>query len=520
MGSFLRAENICKSFPGVPFANDHVSFDVNKGEVHTILGENGAGKTVFSSILYGMYKPDAGRILLNDKEVRFDSPRDAISAGIGMIHQHFMLVPVFTVAQNVVLGLEPRKRWFKPEETVKQKTRQLSDEYCFGIDPNAKVGDLPVGMKQRVEILKMLYRDVNLLILDEPTAVLTPQEAEMLIVNLRSLVDKGMAVILITHFLKEALEFSDRITVMRNGKVEGTSKAAEADEESLARMMVGRDVVFRIEKPEVPQGDVALKVEGLNVMSDRHHKAVSDVSFDVRKGEILGIAGVDGNGQKEIAEALFGIRKLSSGKVELLGTDVTGFRPRQLLEKGMRIVVPDRDCGLVRSYDITENLILDDVCRPPYSKNGFIQWKEAEKQADESLERFLIRASSRNAKVSNLSGGNQQKVLMAKALKAKPRVLVVSQPTRGLDVGAIENVRRMLLQAKADGMAILLISTDLEEILSLSDRVGVIFRGTMQAILDEKEAGRERVGALMAGLKGNESPRSCPQDTGKEVSAV
>ena len=498
MAEFLRATKITKAFPGV-LANDHISLEVREGEVHALLGENGAGKTVFTSILYGLYQPDFGEIYVHGERFRMSSPRRAMACGIGMVQQNFMLIPVFTVAQNIVLGVDPFKKWYRPGEGSRREVQRLADEYGFEIDPDAKVEDLSVGIRQRVEILKVLYRRARLLILDEPTGVLTPQEAHQLSVSLRRLVDQGLSVIFITHKLHEVMEFSDRVTVMRSGRVVDSCKTADTDEMSLARMMVGRDVVLRVSRPEQTPGAVALKVDGLRVMNAQGVLALRDISFELREGEIMGVAGVDGNGQRELAEALYGLRRPISGKIRLLGKDVTGFPVSHLQQAGLRYVAPDRVSALIRSFTVTENLVLEDVARPAFSRRGIVKWDQAAKFAESMVKEFSVHTSSVRNLAKNLSGGNQQKILLARATWTRAKVLIVAQPTRGLDVGATEYIRLKLLECRSTGMAVLLISTDLDEILSLSDRIAVLFRGQWQGILDHSEAGRERVGALMAG---------------------
>jgi len=495
----LEMRGITKRFPGI-LANDQVDFDLERGEVHALLGENGAGKSTLVSILYGLYHPDEGEIRLNGEPVQLSSPRDAIERGIGMVHQHFMLIPVMTVAENVVLASEPRREGvFLDYAAAEERVRSLSETYKFSLDPRAKIENITVGQQQRVEILKALYRGADILILDEPTAVLTPQEAAELAEILRALVEKGMSIIFISHKLNEVLEFADRITVLRRGRKIDTLPAAGATEESLARLMVGRDVLLRVEKEASVPGETVLEVEDLRVLDDRGLEAVRGVSFTVRAGEIVGIAGVDGNGQTELIDALAGLRKVDSGRVVIGGEDVTDVGCRDCLDAGLGHIPEDRQRrGLVLEFDLAENLALHDFDRQPYSRLGWLRPGRLFARAVRLLKEFDVRGGGPRTAAKTLSGGNQQKVVVAREIDRNPKVLIAAQPTRGLDVGAIEFVHRRLVEERAEGHAILLVSLELEEILSLSDRILVLYEG---AIVGEfaPDVPEEELGVAMLG---------------------
>jgi len=495
----LEMRGITKRFPGI-LANDQVDFDLERGEVHALLGENGAGKSTLVSILYGLYHPDEGEIRLNGEPVQLSSPRDAIERGIGMVHQHFMLIPVMTVAENVVLASEPRREGvFLDYAAAEERVRSLSETYKFSLDPRAKIENITVGQQQRVEILKALYRGADILILDEPTAVLTPQEAAELAEILRALVEKGMSIIFISHKLNEVLEFADRITVLRRGRKIDTLPAAGATEESLARLMVGRDVLLRVEKEASVPGETVLEVEDLRVLDDRGLEAVRGVSFTVRAGEIVGIAGVDGNGQTELIDALAGLRKVDSGRVVIGGEDVTDAGCRDCLDAGLGHIPEDRQRrGLVLEFDLAENLALHDFDRQPYSRLGWLRPGRLFARAVRLLKEFDVRGGGPRTAAKTLSGGNQQKVVVAREIDRNPKVLIAAQPTRGLDVGAIEFVHRRLVEERAEGHAILLVSLELEEILSLSDRILVLYEG---AIVGEfaPDVPEEELGVAMLG---------------------
>lgn len=495
----LQAKGITKQFPGV-LANDHVDFNLRKGEIHVLLGENGAGKTTLMNILYGLYHPDSGEILVNGRPVQINSPNDSIALGIGMVHQHFMLVPVFTVAENVMLGDETVKNGFLDRKTVASKVRTLSHHYSLDVDPDALVGQLPVGVQQRVEIVKTLYRDAQILILDEPTAVLTPQEADELFVIMRGLTERGVSIIFITHKLREVLAVADRITVMRAGRVIGTVTPQETNEAKLASMMVGREVILKVDKSEARPQEEVLKVENLHVLDERGLEAVRGVSFEVRAGEVLGIAGVQGNGQTELAEALTGLRRVRSGHVMINGKQMADKPPRPLIETGLSHIPEDRQRhGLVLGETVADNLVLCTYYRPPFAKWIVLQQDAIDANARKLIQEFDVRTPSPYVLASKLSGGNQQKVIVARELSRDIKLLIASQPTRGLDVGSIEYIHKEIVLMRDRGIAVLLISAELDEIMALSDRIAVMYRGQIVAVLDAKQATREQLGLLMAG---------------------
>jgi simple sugar transport system ATP-binding protein len=473
----LELRGITKRFPGV-LANDRVDLDLRDGEVHALLGENGAGKSTLMNILYGLYKPDEGEVFLNGKRADIDSPHAAIAAGIGMVHQHFMLIPVMTVAENIVLAAEPRKGVILDLGEAERRVRELAEKFKFHIDPHARVQDITVGQQQRVEILKALYRDADILILDEPTAVLTPQEAIELFEILKELVAQGMSVIFISHKLNEVLEIADRVTVLRRGKVVDTIPREGATEASLARMMVGREVLLRVDKQPSRPGDTLLHVEDVHVHDERGLEAVRGVSLDVRAGEIVGLAGVDGNGQTELIDALTGLRHPSHGTIVVGGREVTHASAHAFLQEGVGHIPEDRHRrGLVLEFSLAENLVLHDYAKPPYARRGFLDLGRIFGSARTLLREFDVRGGTASTPASALSGGNQQKVVIAREVHRDPRVLIAAQPTRGLDVGAIEFVHRRLVEQRDAGKAVLLISLELEEVLSLSDRILVIYEG-------------------------------------------
>ena len=474
----LELRGITKRFPGV-LANDRIDFDLYRGEVHALLGENGAGKSTLMNILYGLYSGDEGEIWIKGKRVQMRSPRDAIENGIGMVHQHFMLIPVMTVAENVVLADEPRAGGVLLDYGVaERRVKELADRFKFAINPRARIENISVAQQQRVEILKALYRQADILILDEPTAVLTPQEARELFDILRGLTEQGLAVIFISHKLDEVLEISDRITVLRRGKKVDTIPRAGATEEGLARMMVGREVLLRVDKTPSQPGEPALVVEDLIVHDDRGLEAVRGVSFEVRTGEIVGIAGVDGNGQTELIDALAGLRRPTSGRVLIRGKDVTHESARACLEHGLGHIPEDRQRrGLVLEFTLAENLALHEYRHEPFSYAGWLRPRRMIEAARNLLRKFDVRGGGPTTRASSLSGGNQQKVVLAREVERNPRVLLAAQPTRGLDVGAIEFVHRRLVEERDEGRAILLVSFELDEILSLSDRILVIYEG-------------------------------------------
>ncbi len=497
----LEAKGITKNFPGV-LANDNVNFDLRKGEIHALLGENGAGKTTLMNIIYGLYRPDSGEMLVDGKPVIIHSAKDSIALGIGMVHQHFMLIPVFTVAENIMLGDETVKRGVLDRKGVAAKVAALSHQYGLDVDPLALVGQLPVGLQQRVEIVKTLYRDAHILILDEPTAVLTPQEADDLFRIMRELAGRGVSIIFITHKLKEVLAVADRITVMRGGHVVNTVTPAETDEPHLASMMVGRQVILTVEKGASEPKDKVLEVEDFKVNSQRGLETVHGISFDVRGGEILGIAGVQGNGQTELVEALTGLRTSTGGAVRFDGQEVTGSTPRAMTEIGLAHIPEDRQRhGLVLSYTVADNMVLCDYYHPPFGVRGIIQQTALDENARRLIQAYDVRTPSPYVPASKLSGGNQQKVIVARELSRPVKLVIANQPTRGLDVGSIEYIHSVIVKMRDNGAAVLLVSAELDEIMALSDRIAVMYRGHIVAIVNTKEATREQIGLWMAGAQ-------------------
>jgi simple sugar transport system ATP-binding protein len=498
----LEMQGIRKEFPGV-VANDGVSFDVRRGEVHALLGENGAGKSTLMNILYGLYKPDGGEIKVNGKPVSFSSAREAIHAGIGMVHQHFMLIPVMTVAENIVLGIEPHKGLRLDESGAEKRVGELSEKFGLVVEPHALVSDITVGQEQRVEILKALYRGADLLILDEPTAVLTPQEAGELFEIIRSLQKDGKSIIFITHKLNEVLEIADRITVLRRGKTIETVPREGATEESLARAMVGREVLLRVEKQPAHVGEALLEVRDLHVLDDRAIEKVRGVSFDVRAGEIVGVAGVDGNGQTELIDAITGLQRIESGTVTIGGHELTHATARAALDLGIGHIPEDRQRrGLVLEFTIAENIELHDYAKPPIARLGWLFPSRMVARAKTLIRDFDVRGGGPFTRAGGLSGGNQQKVVAAREIARDPKVLIAAQPTRGLDVGAIEYLHRRLVSERDEGRAILLVSLELEEILSLSDRILVVYEGQIvgehTGEVSEQEIGLEMLGGKEA----------------------
>ncbi len=644
MAPILELKGITKAFPGV-LANDHIDLTLEEGEIHALLGENGAGKTTLMNILYGLYTPDEGEIFIRGKPVRIRGPNDAIAQGIGMVHQHFMLVPVMTVTENVMLGVESllqpyswkgffsftgiaggvlsllqlfnrlivgggpflvpwlvgsaiafagaallygllvfltlalRRGWrwflladnavrlvalaavsasspaalgflfganptvaryilgtlllslfgtaldygvvetlrsFLNRRQVAERVRQISEQYGLQVDPHAYIKDLPVGVQQRVEIIKVLYRAADILILDEPTAVLTPQEVEELFEIIRSLVAQGKSIIFITHKLKEVLAIADRITVLRAGRVVGTTTPRETTEAALAAMMVGREVILTVEKGPAQPKETVLEVRDLRVRDDRGNLAVNGVSFEVQAGEIFGVAGVQGNGQTELVEALTGLRPVESGKIWILGEETTHADPRRIIELGVAHIPEDRQHdGLVLSFPVADNLVLCNYYRPPFARWILMQEREVQRVASDLVEQFDVRTPSILVPASNLSGGNQQKVIVARELSRPIRLLVAAQPTRGLDVGSIEYIHQQLVRKRDEGCAVFLVSTELDEILSLADRIAVMYRGQFLAILKAEEATKERLGLLMAGIHPEEERAFVPAAVGR-----
>jgi len=477
----LELRGITKQFPGV-LANDRISLDLRRGEVHALLGENGAGKSTLMSILYGLYHPDEGEILIDGEPVRINSPKEAIERGIGMVHQHFMLIPVMTVAENIVLAQEPTRAGVLLDlATARRRVEDIAAQFNFAIDPQARIQNISVGQQQRVEILKALYRRADILILDEPTAVLTPQEAQELFAILKNLTrEGGMSIIFITHKLNEVLEIADRITVLRRGKRIDTLPAMGATEASLASLMVGRDVLLRVDKTPARPGETLLEVEGLRVLDDRELEAVRSVSFEVKAGEIVGIAGVDGNGQSELIEALTGLRPVASGEFRVGDHRLTGSSTHHILDSGIGHIPEDRQRrGLVLEFSLAENMALHDFDRPPNSRLGWLRPRYLVERAKRLLKAFDVRGGGPQTPARALSGGNQQKVVVAREVENDPRVLIAAQPTRGLDVGAIEFVHRRLVEERDEGRGVLLVSLELDEILSLSDRILVMYEGEL-----------------------------------------
>jgi len=495
----LQVRDITKRFPGV-LANDRVSFTLEKGEIHAFLGENGAGKSTLMNVLYGLYSQDEGEILINGQQVEISEPSDAIAQGIGMVHQHFQLVATLTVTENMMLGAEVTRGAFLDRRKAGGQVRALSEQYGLQVDPDALVGTLPVGVQQRVEILKMLYRQADILILDEPTAVLTPQEADELFVVMKGLVATGKSIIFITHKLKEVLAVADRITVLRAGRVAGTTTPSESDELQLAAMMVGRQVTLTVEKESAQLGATVLQVQDLHALDNRFQEAMRGVSLDVHAGEILGVAGVQGNGQTELVEVITGLRHATGGRVILLGQNVTNRSPRTVTETGVAHIPEDRQRdGLVLSYPILDNMILNTYYLPPFARGVLVDESAIVANAEKLVETFDVRTPSIFLPASNLSGGNQQKVIVARELSRPVKLLVAAQPTRGLDVGSIEFIHGEIIKMRDQGAAVLLVSAELDEIMALSDRIAVMFGGRVVAVVDRERATREELGLLMAG---------------------
>jgi simple sugar transport system ATP-binding protein len=497
----LELKDITKQFPGV-LANDRISIAADRGEVLGLLGENGAGKTTLMNILSGLYRPDSGQIIIDGTERTFHDPRQAIAAGIGMVHQHFQLVPVFDVVEAVALGAEsvtgPLQTFDRG--TARKRVAELSDQYNLHENPDARIEDLPVGVRQRVEILKALYRKSDILVLDEPSAVLTPFETEELFGIIRGLAEGGTTIIFITHKLNEVLEVADRITVLRRGKVAGTVIPSETSREQLATLMVGRDVELRVVKDVSKPGDVVLSLKDVFIRDDRGHMAVKGISLDVRAGETVAVAGVQGNGQTELVEAITGLRSVDSGSITIAGHDVSRASPRQVSDIGVAHIPEDRNRdGLVSQMTVAENYILDAYHHPPYSKRGVFDRKAIRARAADGVRDFDIRTPSIDTEAGSLSGGNQQKVIVAREFSFPVKLVVAAQPTRGLDVGSIEYIHRRIVEQRDAGAAILMVSTELEEVLAVGDRVAVMFAGTIVGIVEGEEQTFENVGMLMGG---------------------
>ena len=496
----LELREITKRFPGV-VANDSVNLKLQTGEVLGLIGENGAGKSTLMNVLYGLYKPDQGQIVVDDLDTQFLSPADAIAAGIGMVHQHFMLVPVFTVAENVVLGIEPTGRYGTLDiDKARSMVLEISDRYHLNLDPDAIIEDLPVGVQQRVEIVKVLLRDAQIVVFDEPTAVLTPSEIIEFFGIVKTLIDAGRGVVFITHKLKEALAVSDRIVVMRRGQVVGEVVPSKASESEIAEMMVGRAVQLVVAKKPAQPGNVVFSVQGLQVVDPNGRALVQDVSFEVREGEIVGIAGVQGNGQTELVEALTGLRKASAGVVTLDGVDITDASPRRRHEMGIAHIPEDRlRQGLIGGLTISENLVLTRYHDEEFSNGMMMHWDNARRVSAELVEKYDIRTPSGEMLANTLSGGNQQKVIVARELSRKLRLTIASQPTRGVDVGSIEYIHERIVEERDSRTAILIVSTELDEVMTLADRLLVMYRGHIVASVDPRITSAMDVGLYMAG---------------------
>lgn len=501
----IEMVNITKEFPGI-IANDNITLNLKRGEVHALLGENGAGKSTLMSVLFGLYQAEKGEIRKNGKVVKINNPNDANALGIGMVHQHFKLVEIFTVLENIILGVEPNTMGFLQKADARKKVVELSEKYGLKVNPDAVIEKISVGMQQRVEILKMLYRDNEILIFDEPTAVLTPQEIEELLQIMRGFADEGKSILFITHKLNEIMQVADRCTVLRKGKYIGTVDVKDTTKEELSKMMVGRDISFSVDKDQAEPKEVVLSVRNVTVPSKTHkNNAVKDVSFDVRAGEIVCLAGIDGNGQTEFVSALTGLEKMSSGTILLKGKDITKASIRGRSVAGMSHIPEDRHKhGLVLDYSLEENLILQRYWQPEFQKNGFLKFDAMRKYAEGLIERFDIRSGQGPVTaVRSMSGGNQQKAIIAREIDKKHELLVAVQPTRGLDVGAIEYIHRQLVERRDAGKGVLLVSLELDEVMDVSDRILVMYEGEIVGDLDPKSITVEELGLYMSGAKRN-----------------
>jgi general nucleoside transport system ATP-binding protein len=496
--------NIVKRFPGV-LANSKVCFKINAGEVHALLGENGAGKSTLMRQLYGLYKPDEGEIIIDGKPVVFHSPADAIRAGIGMIHQHFMLVPTLTVAENVILGLKSEHEPLLDLVSVSKKIQELSQSYGLKVDPTAYVWQLSVGEQQRVEIIKALYRGASLIILDEPTAVLTPQEVKDLFSTLKHMVHEGHGLVFISHKLHEVMEISDRVTVLRDGQVIGSRPTKEMTRNDLVKMMVGREMKSLSPQP-IKTGPIRLKIDNVHAMGDRGTEILRGINLEIHGGEIVGLAGVSGNGQRELAECLSGLRKVITGHIELDHADITTIPLKKRVESGLSYIPEERmRDGAIREFSVQENLFLQDHASPQFTKGIFLDFPRMEAFASRMVKEFTVKTPHLDTPVKNLSGGNIQKLIMARELARQPKVLIAAQPTRGVDIGATEYIHERLLMQRDAGTAILLISEDLDEIRTLSDRIAIIYEGNIMGIVDRNAATVEQIGLMMAGISMDEA---------------
>lgn len=499
---------ITKEFPGIK-ANDNITLQLKRGEIHALLGENGAGKSTLMSILFGLYQPTSGIIKKNGKEVKISSPNDANDLNIGMVHQHFKLVECFSVLDNIILGVEPTKGLFLEKKGARKKVTELSEKYGLKVDPDALVSDITVGMQQRTEILKMLYRDNEVLIFDEPTAVLTPQEISELMKIMKNLAKEGKSILFITHKLNEIMEVADRCTILRKGKCVGTVKIADTSKEELSRMMVGRNVSFSVDKKEAEPGETVLQVEHMTVPSKAHsNDAVKDVSFNVRRGEIVCIAGIDGNGQTEFVHGLTGLEKISGGTITFAGHDITKASIRERSKLGMSHIPEDRHKhGLVLDYTLEQNMVLQRYWQPEFQSGGFIKSKAVRDYSEKLINQYDVRSGQGAVTVTRgMSGGNQQKAIIAREIDKDPELLVAVQPTRGLDVGAIEYIHNQLVAQRDKGKAVLLISLELDEVMDVSDRILVMYEGRLVGQFDPKEITVEELGLYMAGAKKKDVP--------------
>ena len=510
----IEMRNITKQF-GDFKANDNINLQIRKGEIHALLGENGAGKSTLMNVLSGLLQPTSGQIYMDGQPVTIANPTDAKRLGIGMVHQHFMLVDAFTVTENIILGDEPTKSGFLDKKKSVEDLKRISEQYGMEVNPDALISDISVGMQQRVEILKTLYRGANILIFDEPTAVLTPQEIDELIMTMKELVKEGKSIIIITHKLDEIKKVADRCTVIRRGKSIETVNVKDVSSQQLADLMVGRSVSFKTEKEPSDPKEVILSIQDLHVKDNRGLEAIKGLDLDVRAGEVVGIAGIDGNGQTELIQAITGLKKIESGKVSLRDKDITNLKPRQITESSVGHVPEDRHkYGLVLDMTLSENIALQTYYHEPFSKNGVLNYSYMDSYARKLIEEYDVRTTSEHAQAKSLSGGNQQKAIIAREMDRDPELLIVSQPTRGLDVGAIEYIHKRLINHRDKGNAVLVVSFELEEILNVSDRIAVIHAGQIVGIVDPKETTENELGLLMAGYTLEEARRELGTEVG------